>query len=56
MKFRTRAGMGRCQGGFCTWRVMELLAATLDVPWSAVTKRGGESWLVLDRDDDRTSP
>lgn len=56
VKFRTRAGMGRCQGGFCTWRVMELLAATLDVPWSAVTKRGGESWLVLDRDDDRTSP
>ncbi|MCG8507954.1 MAG: NAD(P)/FAD-dependent oxidoreductase, partial [Rhodospirillales bacterium] len=26
IKFRTRAGMGRCQGGFCTWRCMELLA------------------------------
>ena len=56
VKFRTRAGMGRCQGGFCTWRVMELLAATLDVPWSSITKRGGESWLVLDRDGSGGSP
>ncbi len=49
VKFRTRAGMGRCQGGFCTWRVMQLLADRLDVPVSAVTKRGGDSWIVLDR-------
>ena len=56
VKFRTRAGMGRCQGGFCTWRVMELLAATLDVPWSSITKRGGDSWLVLDRDGSGGSP
>ena len=26
IKFRTRAGMGRCQGGFCTSRCLELLA------------------------------
>jgi hypothetical protein len=26
IKFRTRAGMGRCQGGFCTARCMQLLA------------------------------
>ena len=51
VKFRTRAGMGRCQGGFCTWRVMQLLAARLDLPMSAVTKRGDESWLVIDRED-----
>ena len=50
VKFRTRAGMGRCQGGFCTWRVMQLLADRLDIPVSAVTKRGGDSWVVLDRD------
>ncbi len=50
VKFRTRAGMGRCQGGFCTWRVMQLLADRLDVPVSAITKRGGDSWMVLDRD------
>ena len=50
VKFRTRAGMGRCQGGFCTWRVMQLLAEHLGIPVSAVTKRGGDSWIVLDRD------
>jgi glycerol-3-phosphate dehydrogenase len=50
VKFRTRAGMGRCQGGFCTSRCMELLAAGLNEPLTAITKRGGGSWLVLDRD------
>ncbi|HNJ98376.1 MAG TPA: NAD(P)/FAD-dependent oxidoreductase [Ilumatobacteraceae bacterium] len=51
LKFRTRAGMGRCQGGFCTSRCMEQLARELHVPLSAITKRGDGSWLVLDRDD-----
>ncbi|MCP3997931.1 MAG: NAD(P)/FAD-dependent oxidoreductase [bacterium] len=49
LKFRTRAGMGRCQGGFCTSRCMELLAEELRVPLTAITKRGDGSWLVLDR-------
>ena len=56
VKFRTRAGMGRCQGGFCTWRVMSLLASRLDVPLAAVTKRGGDSWLVLDASDREVTP
>lgn len=51
LKFRTRAGMGRCQGGFCTWRVMHLLASELDEPLSALTKRGGGSWIVCDREE-----
>lgn len=46
IKFRTRAGMGRCQGGFCTSRCMEILARRLHVPLEAVTKRGGDSWIV----------
>jgi len=49
IKFRTRAGMGRCQGGFCSARCMELLARERGIPWTALTKRGGKSWLVLDR-------
>jgi glycerol-3-phosphate dehydrogenase len=56
VKFRTRAGMGRCQGGFCTWRVMQLLAEHLGVPVSAITKRGGDSWMVVDRDAVQSEP
>ncbi len=51
VKFRTRVGMGRCQGGFCTDRCLEVLATELDVPYTSLTKRGGGSWLVLERDD-----
>lgn len=47
IKFRTRAGMGRCQGGFCSWRCMELLHRELSIPIEDITKRGGESWLVM---------
>lgn len=48
LKFRTRAGMGRCQGGFCTWRCMQLLAQEMDRPLTAITKRGGDSWIVTE--------
>ncbi len=51
LKFRTRAGMGRCQGGFCTWRCMELLAEHQGIPITEVTKRGTGSWIVTDRPD-----
>lgn len=50
IKFRTRAGMGRCQGGFCTWRCMELLSRELEIPITEVTKRGGDSWIVCERE------
>lgn len=46
LKFRTRAGMGRCQGGFCTSRCMALLANAADSSLEQVTKRGEGSWLV----------
>jgi glycerol-3-phosphate dehydrogenase len=51
IKFRTRAGMGRCQGGFCTARCMELLARARGLTLTDVTKRGPGSWLVCTRDD-----
>ncbi len=47
VKFRTRAGFGRCQGGFCTDRILAILARELGVaPWE-VTARGGGSRMVL---------
>jgi glycerol-3-phosphate dehydrogenase len=49
IKFRTRAGMGRCQGGFCSGRCMELIHRMTDIPITEITKRGGDSWLVCDR-------
>ena len=46
VKRRTRAGMGRCQGGFCSPRVLEILAEELHIEPTEVTKCGGES-IVL---------
>jgi glycerol-3-phosphate dehydrogenase len=51
LKFRCRAGMGRCQGGFCTPRAMEILAERLRKPLHAVTKRGGGSWIAAPMPD-----
>ena len=45
VKRRTRATMGRCQGGFCSPRIVELLAEELGVSVLDVTKRGGESYI-----------
>ena len=47
IKRRTRAGMGRCHGGFCTPRVMEILARESGVPLWAVTKKGPGSELCV---------
>ena len=46
IKFRTRAGMGRCQGGFCGPRAIQILARELGVEPAAITKRGPGSHLV----------
>jgi glycerol-3-phosphate dehydrogenase len=51
VKFRTRAGMGRCQGAFCSWRCMTLIARETGLPLHRITKRGGGSWLVRQRPD-----
>jgi len=46
VKRRTRAGMGRCQGGFCGSKVVEILARELNVPMNKITKFGGESNIM----------
>ena len=46
VKRRTRAGMGRCQGGFCSPRVAAILSAETGIPLQDITKNGGESYLL----------
>ena len=47
VKRRTRAGMGRCQSGFCSPRTMEILARELDLDMSEITKCGRGSGLIV---------
>lgn len=49
VKRRTRAGMGRCQGGFCSSKVLEILSRELNIPYEEVTKAGGESRILFGR-------
>ncbi len=49
VKRRTRAGMGRCQGGFCGSKVVEILSRELGVPMNEITKFGGESKIIFER-------
>ena len=47
VKMMTRAGTGRCQGGFCCPRVAEILARELGLSLDEVTRHGGESKLLV---------
>jgi glycerol-3-phosphate dehydrogenase len=53
VKFRCRPGMGRCQGGFCRPRVMEILSRELEIPFEEVTKRGEDTNIVIGQTKDR---
>ncbi|MGN1092282.1 MAG: (2Fe-2S)-binding protein, partial [Monoglobaceae bacterium] len=46
VKRRTRAQMGRCQGGFCMPYITEILSEELGVPYDGITKNGGSSKLM----------
>ena len=47
IKRRTRATMGRCQGGFCTPFITGILARELDIDELDVTKFGGDSKMLV---------
>ncbi len=47
IKFRTRAGMGRCQSGFCLPRVISILSRELGVSEKEITKKGNGSEQLL---------
>lgn len=47
IKKRTRAGMGRCQGGFCTPRIMDILSRELNIEKDKITKFGNNSYILI---------
>lgn len=47
IKRRVRAGMGRCQGGFCSPKVMEIISRELNIPFEDVTKNIPTSKMVF---------
>ncbi len=50
IKRRVRATAGRCQGGFCSPKIMEILSRELGMEMTEVTKAGGESKMIAERD------
>lgn len=46
VKRRAGTGMGRCQGGFCSTRIMEILARELNKPLSEIMKDGCGSFIA----------
>ena len=49
IKYFTRAGMGRCQGGFCTSRIIKILMREAGLEPNAITKKGRGSFLLRER-------
>ena len=46
IKFRTLAGFGRCQGGFCTSRILQIMSEELGVSPLELSKKGGASYIL----------
>lgn len=46
IKRRVRAGMGRCQSGFCSPKITNILSRELNIPLTSVTKMGGSSYIL----------
>lgn len=53
VKRRTRAGMGRCQSGFCSPRTIEILARERGVDPAEITKSGGDSKIIVGINKDK---
>ncbi|SKC89707.1 NAD(P)/FAD-dependent oxidoreductase [Maledivibacter halophilus] len=49
VKRRTRAGMGRCQSGFCSTKIVEILSRELNISPMEVTKYGRDSQILISR-------
>ena len=52
VKFRCRPGMGRCQGGFCRPRVIEILSRELNKLYEEITKKGEDTNIIVGKTKD----
>jgi glycerol-3-phosphate dehydrogenase len=43
--------MGRCQGGFCSPLIIEILARELGIPEEEVRKRGEKAFMLASDND-----
>ena len=48
VKYFTRAQMGRCQGGFCTYKIIKIIMRETGLSWDEISKHGGQSCLLKD--------
>ena len=39
IKYFTRAQMGRCQGGFCTYKILKILMRETGMGWDEISKK-----------------
>ena len=51
VKHLTRAGMGRCQGGFCGNIVLNQLTNEMGIPPTQITKKGKDSFHIMQKGD-----
>ncbi|GAI04935.1 unnamed protein product, partial [marine sediment metagenome] len=52
IKRRIRAGMGRCQGGFCSPKVLKILSEELKISPLKITKKGKSSEILKTKNKD----
>jgi glycerol-3-phosphate dehydrogenase len=46
IKYFTRAQMGRCQGGFCTYKIIKTIMRETGLSWNEISQHGGTSRLL----------
>jgi len=46
VKFRTRAGFGRCQSGFCGLKIMEIISRELSIPIEDIKMSHENTWIM----------
>jgi glycerol-3-phosphate dehydrogenase len=48
IKFYTRAKMGRCQGSFCSYKIIKIIMRETGMKFDEITKRGKDSFILKD--------